>query len=192
MLTCQSNQLSAVVGIAFLMKWIEAGLGLHLSCMLPSQGRESLKWGLAAQVESVVGMCLIKISVCIRVFQAIDQSSKIPRAFLWALIAFICGTHLSETIMLLFSCIPLRALWDATSSGGCLSHQQVYNAMYIHTGTDLQRFTIGKSVLIRDGVAFGAFTDLICALLPLLAISQLHLKTYVKAGLAILSGLGLL
>lgn len=118
----------------FLIKWKEIGLGLHVYCMPFAQARKSLKWSLAGQIETVIGVALIKVSICLRVLDVLDHVARYLRMFLWMLIVLVVLSHFSETILLLVWCIPLNAAWDSKVTEKCLSFHQLYLVTYVHVG----------------------------------------------------------
>ena len=110
------------------------GLGGHTFCMTLAQAQYTLFWALLAQVENIVGIGLIKISVCLCVLRVINRVSRLLRTFLWILIAFVSASHLNQAILILVECFPLAAVWDASIKGQCFPLSHVYLAVYIGFG----------------------------------------------------------
>ena len=129
-------QVGGAFGLGFLIKWRDTGLGLHVVCMPFAQAQSTLKWSLAGQIETVIGVALIKVSICLRVLQVLDRVARYLRIFLWMLLVLIVLSHLSEVIMLFVWCIPLRSAWDSSVTGKCLTFHQLYIVTYIHVGEE--------------------------------------------------------
>ena len=129
------------------------GLGRHVFCLSPTQARYTLLWSLLSQVENNIGICLVKISVCLCVLRVIDRISRTLRIFIWTLIAFISASHFGQVMLFLVECFPLAAVWDASVKGQCLTEHQVYIAGYIGFGITPPFTSYGhKTSLLADSV----------------------------------------
>ncbi|KAL8703894.1 MAG: hypothetical protein Q9201_002945 [Fulgogasparrea decipioides] len=79
-----------IIGAAFLTKLVQAGGGSHMFCLSPGQIYPVLKWSLLAQVCNVIGIGLVKISVCLCVLRLIDRARHKLSQFLWVLVHGTC------------------------------------------------------------------------------------------------------
>ncbi len=125
---------TSIVGNALMTKYIQEGLGRHIFCLPPVQARHSLLWSLLAQAQNILGLCLVKLSICCRVLRVIDRVSRTLRIFIWILIAITIASHLDLLLMSLLDCIPLSAVWDASVKGKCIREQHLWVAAYIQMG----------------------------------------------------------
>ena len=132
---------------------------------------------------------LIKVSICFGVLRIIQKTRKRTTYFLWMLIAVVIVIHVVQAILFGAQCIPLRAVWDLSIKGKCLSKQSIYRAYYIETGIllGLVSWTITDPIEGLD-----ILTDLVCAGVPILVIRQLQMNKRTKILLCILMGLGVL
>ncbi|KAL8871613.1 MAG: hypothetical protein Q9174_002592 [Haloplaca sp. 1 TL-2023] len=162
-----------LVGAVFLTKLVQAGAGKHLYCLPPGQIYPVLKWSLLAQVFNVIGIGLVKISVCFCVLRLIDRARRRLSQFLWVLIAFVAASHFVQALIFLVQCRPLSALWDPNVEGKCFSSRITYTAGYTNYGLDV-------------------VTDLICAGIPIFVIHRLQMNIRTKLAVGFLMSLGVL
>lgn len=113
---------------------MQTGGGKHIYCLPPGQIYPVLKWSLLAQVCNVLGIGLVKISVCLCVLRLIDRARRRLSQFLWVLVAFVAASHSVQVLIFLLQCRPLNALWDPKVKGTCFSAHVVYTAGYTNYG----------------------------------------------------------
>ncbi|MCJ1353820.1 MAG: hypothetical protein MMC33_003807 [Icmadophila ericetorum] len=166
------SQALALAGAIAFTKLVLAGMGQHIYCLTIQQLSGALHWSMISQILVVTTAAVIKFSVCLFVLRIIDQTRKRVHQLLWALIAFVCVVHTVQVILYIVQCRPMSALWNFGEKGECFSIHFTYLAAYI-------------------GGGFDALTDLLCALIPTLIISQLQMNRRTKIGLCILMGLGI-
>ena len=147
------------------------GLGRHLYCVPSERIPHALKWSVISQICNNIGIGLCKISVCLCVLRIIDRARRGLTAFLWLVIAFAAASHLAQVILFVAQCRPMAALWNTHVHGKCFSPHITYLAAYIGFGLD-------------------AFTDLICAGIPIFILHRIQLSTRTKWALCSLMGLG--
>lgn len=83
---------------------------------------------------SVLGIGMAKVSVCLLVLRVVDKAAIKFSRFLWAMIAFVAVLHLTEALMILFSCIPIEALWDSNIEGKCNAVGIRFTFLYVENG----------------------------------------------------------
>ncbi|KAI4247289.1 MAG: hypothetical protein L6R42_009690, partial [Xanthoria sp. 1 TBL-2021] len=162
-----------IVGGSFLTKLVQTGGGKHVQCLPTGQIYPVLKWSLLAQVCNVVGIGLVKISVCLCVLRLIDRARRRLSQFLWVLIAIVTVSHVIQALVFLLQCRPLNALWNPKVKGTCFSMHVAYTAGYVNYGVD-------------------ALTDIVCAIIPLSVFHRLQMNTRTKVALSFLMSLGVL
>ena len=155
-----------------LTKFVSEGLGKHINCLDVGQIPQLEKWSIISQICNVIGIGLAKISLCLYVLKIIgDRIRRNLRVFLWAVIAFSSASHLAQVILFLVQCRPMAAIWDPQIHGKCFSSHITYLAGYIGFGLD-------------------AFTDLVCAAIPISVFYQSQIKKRNKIALSCLMGIG--
>ncbi|KAL8788441.1 MAG: hypothetical protein Q9213_001664 [Squamulea squamosa] len=162
-----------IIGGSFLTKLVQTGAGKHIYCLPRGQIYPVLKWSLLAQVCNVLGIGLVKISVCLCVLRLIDRARRRLSQFLWVMIIIVAVSHLIQALIFLVQCRPLNALWNPKVKGTCFSSRVAYTAGYANYALD-------------------ALTDLVCAIIPVAVIHQLQMNTRTKAALSFLMSLGVL
>ncbi|CAL8577739.1 hypothetical protein XPA_003558 [Xanthoria parietina] len=162
-----------IVGASFLTKLVQTGGGKHILCLPPGQIYPVLKWSLLAQVCNVVGIGLVKISVCLCVLRLIDRARRRLSQFLWVLIGIVAVSHVIQVLIFLLQCRPLNALWNPKVKGTCFSMHVAYTAGYVNYGVD-------------------ALTDIVCAIIPIFVFQRLQMNTRTKVALSFLMSLGVL
>jgi hypothetical protein len=128
------SQVVASVDGGFLTKWILSGLGSHWACLSDVQKLQVLKWSQLTQTVDVVGVGLVKVSVCLCVLRVLERATKKLALCIWILIAFIVAIHLTQLILFLTQCRPLKAIWMPQIHGQCFSLHVTYLAGYIRFG----------------------------------------------------------
>ncbi|KAL8774953.1 MAG: hypothetical protein Q9209_000432 [Squamulea sp. 1 TL-2023] len=162
-----------IIGGSFLTRLVQVGGGKHIDCLPHGQIYPVLKWTLLAQVCNVLGIGLVKVSVCLCVLRLIDRARRRLSQFLWVMIGIVTVSHLIQALIFLVQCRPLNALWNPKVKGTCFSWRVTYTAGYANYGLD-------------------ALTDLVCAIIPVSVIHQLQMNTRTKAALSLLMSLGVL
>ena len=130
-----------------------------------------LKWSVISQIFNNIGIGLAKISVCLCVLRIIGWTRKHLATFLWVVIAFCAASHFAQVMLFLVQCRPMAAIWNPHIHGKCFSPHITYLAGYIGFGLD-------------------AFTDLVCAAIPIFVLRGLQINERTKVALCILIGLG--
>ena len=146
-------------------------MGRHIYCLPPEQIPLVLKWSVISQIFNVIGIGLAKISVCLCVLRIIGWTRKHLATFLWVVIAFCAASHFAQVLLFLVQCRPMAAIWNPHIHGKCFSPHITYLAGYIGFGLD-------------------AFTDLVCAAIPIFILHRLQMNQRTKLALCCLIGLG--
>ena len=166
-------QITAIIGVGFETKFVLTGLGRHIYCLPPEQLLLVIKWSVISQIFNVIGIGLAKISVCLCVLRIIGWTRKYLATFLWVVIAFCAASHSAQVMLFLLQCRPMAAMWNPKIHGTCFSPHITYLAGYIGFGLD-------------------AFTDLICAAIPIFILRGLQMNARTKTALCVVIGLGAL
>ena len=122
---------------------------------------------------NILGIGIIKISMCLTLLRIVELASRRTTQFLWSLLVFVGITHSGLGIIYFIECKPLSAGWGPQRSVPCLPAQIIYLAGYIIWAMD-------------------AATDLICAGIPILVIRRLQMDMRAKLVLCGLMCLGVL
>ena len=165
------HQIAGIIGTSCLTKLVYEGLGRHVWCIPPEHLPLAVKFSTIAQMLNVIGIGLAKISVTLCVLRIIDRTRTYLALFLHVVIAFVSASHLSQIILFIVQCRPMAAIWNPHIHGNCFSPHITYLAGYIGFGLD-------------------AFTDLICAGIPIFILHRLHINFRTKLALCMLMGLG--
>ena len=128
------NQVIGAVDAGFLTKWVLSGLGSHLQCLSATQSFDVLKWSQLTQIVDVVGIGLVKISVCLCVLRVLERAAKNLARCIWVLLAFIVASHVTQLILFLTQCRPMDAIWIPQVHSQCFSLHITYLAGYIRFG----------------------------------------------------------
>lgn len=75
---------------------VKVGVGRHIYCLTSNQISSALRWSIYAQIANIIGIGLVKISVCLCVLRVIDKVGKMLSRFLWVIIAFVSTSHLAQ------------------------------------------------------------------------------------------------
>lgn len=91
---------------------IISGVGRHIYCLPLGSIADALQWSIYAQIVNILGIGLVKVSVCLCILRVIDKVGKALSRFLYLMIAFVSVSHFAqvgETLMMHFG-IPLAVL----------------------------------------------------------------------------------
>ena len=130
-----------------------------------------LEFSAISEGINVLGIGVVKISVCLTLLRVVERARRGITLFLWFLLIFVAVTHLALAMLFFLHCRPLAALWNMEVHGSCLSTHTTVLAGYI-------------------GFAIDVVTDLVCAAIPILVIHRLQMSIRSKVALCILMGLG--
>ncbi len=75
---------------------VKVGVGRHIYCVALNQILSAVQWSIYAQIVNIIGIGLVKISVCLCVLRVIDKVGMILSRFLWVVIAFVSASHLAQ------------------------------------------------------------------------------------------------
>lgn len=164
-------QIAGIIGVGCLTKFVLIGLGRHIYCLPLEQIPLVLKWSVISQIFNIIGIGLAKISVCLCVLRIIGRTRQQLATFLWVVIAFCAASHFAQIVLFLVQCRPMAAIWDPHIQGKCFSPHITYLAGYIGFGLD-------------------AFTDLVCAAIPIFVLHRLQMNVRTKVALCCLIALG--
>jgi len=130
-----------------------------------------LEFSAISKALNVIGIGVVKISVCLTLLRVIERARRRISQFFWTLLVFIAVTHLALAMLFFLHCRPLAALWNPQIHGSCLSTHTTVLAGYI-------------------GFAIDVSMDLVCAGIPILVIHRLRTNARTKIALCTLMGLG--
>ena len=160
-----------IIAAGFYTKMVTSGMGRHVSCLPPQSVISMLEFSAISEAINVIGIGVVKISVCLTLLRIVERSRRRISQVLWFLLVFVGVTHLALVMLFFLHCRPLAALWNPQMHGSCLSTHTTVLAGYI-------------------GFAIDVVTDLICAGIPILVIHRLQMNNQTKVALYILMGLG--
>ena len=150
---------------------ITSGMGRYITCLPRESVVSMLEFSAISEALNVIGIGVVKISVCLTLLRVVDRGRRRISQFLWCLLVFVAVTHLALAMLFFLHCRPLAVLWNPKVHGSCLSTQTTVLAGYV-------------------GFAIDGITDLICASIPILVIHRLQMNVQTKVALCILMGLG--
>ena len=75
---------------------IMSGVGRHIYCLSRTHISAALQWSIYAQIVNILGIGLVKISVCLCVLRVINKVGKVLSRFLYVMIAFVSASHLAQ------------------------------------------------------------------------------------------------
>lgn len=139
-----------------------------------------------------VTMCLLKISICLLLLRIKDERNL--KMFVYAIMAGLVITNFGCVIILLAQCRPISVYW--TGAGGvCWDTRVRIYAIYGTIGELLPRLNPAEIVAVAAclpfAIAYSIVTDIICSLLPLVVVWNVHLPLKKKAMVCSLMGLGI-
>lgn len=97
----KDSQVDGIIGVSFLTKMIESGVGQHIHCLSPTDVSASLQWSTYAQIVNIFGIGLVKISVCLCVLRVINKVGNFLSRFLYVMIVFVSASHLAQVSQIL-------------------------------------------------------------------------------------------
>ena len=172
--------------------FFQAGIGRHILCLSEANVSTILKWLTITDVLDVAAVGCAKISVCLYIQRVLGNSiSKLSLLLLRVLLGCIVLLHAADFLVFLLQCRPIQAIWDSQVPGTCYSMHTSLTFTYGISGKFTPLYRNPNCMLITLS-ALDAFTDLICAALPIIVISRLQLNIRAKLAICVLMGLGVL
>ncbi|KAK0111525.1 hypothetical protein ONS95_001879 [Cadophora gregata] len=147
------------------------GKGMHTKSIRPDEYIRLMHWTYFHSLIVTVGISLVKLSVAFFLLRL--AAGKGHRIFLYCVIAFLAAFTLSSAGTIAFSCLPIRASWDAASepNAKCFS---------IQTFTDIGLFNSIVNII----------TDVLFASLPIPIVWKLQVNMRTKISLIGILSLG--
>lgn len=78
-------------------------------------------WITFTELFSTIGVCLVKVSVCLFVLRFIGSTHRPLRILLWMLITVMSAITIALSVVLLLQCQPLAKVWNPNLPGTCWS-----------------------------------------------------------------------
>lgn len=154
--------------MALTIKVFDNGAGLHLAAVIINNTMVPLyKWLVSAQLTYCIALWTCRMSGLL-FYRRLDQSRTFT-IMIWISIAFVSAVGLAQTLILALQCIPLSALWGATT-GVCMGNKTAFISTAVMT----------------------VICDAIVLLLPFSIIFKLKANLKRKIALAIVLGFGVL
>ena len=187
---CQ-NQTLALVSLSIMARSVHHGLGRHMASLNADQASTALRllW---------ISFCIIpcsettaKASISIMLMR-ITTRPKWKRFFV-SLIVLMVMITIAKFFAIIFSCRPLKHLWDGSAAGRCNVTERTV-IIYIQggkLGVQLVPFIL-RTPLIELRLVMAAGYDVILASAPVLLLWKVQIKQYEKVSLCGLFALGLL
>lgn len=112
---------------------VRYGAGEHLMALVsnPAKMVKMYKWLVAAQMVYFATLWLCRVSGL--AFYA--RLNPMPRfqLYIHLAFAFVTAVWVSQALIIGLQCVPLRALWDTSVKGKCMTSTQVFLATSIMT-----------------------------------------------------------
>ncbi len=176
------------LGSTFLTLQIHYGFGRHTVYVLPELPK-LVMYNTIVQFGNTVGVCFVKISVCLFTLRFIKGTHKPVRIMLWVTIAITVALTTALVVTLSVSCIPFRKIWDEKLSGTCIEPSILNELVKVFGGTcSLSGLDHSAN---SDHIGFGVATDFLCVIVPCLVLHKLQMdkRTKITIGAVILLGL---
>ncbi|KAE8443717.1 hypothetical protein EG329_001397 [Mollisiaceae sp. DMI_Dod_QoI] len=144
---------------------------MHMAAIKPAEMIKMLHWQYFHSLIVTVGISLIKLSVASFLLRLVP--GKGYKIFLYCMIAFLVAFTCSSAGTLIFSCVPIRASWDAASepNAKCFSNA---------TFTAIGMFNSCVNIV----------TDVLFATLPIPMVWNLQVNLRTKLSLIAILSLG--
>lgn len=119
---------------------VQSGIGRHQIYLSRAELPTILMWTVLTEFFSSIGVCFIKVSVCLFVLRFIRGTYRSLRLVIWAMIFIISTTTTALSLVILLQCQPLAKAWNKELPGKCLP---------VDVETRLARATSGKASVFR-------------------------------------------
>ena len=83
---------------------ITSGMGRHVNCLAPDSVVSMLEFSAISEAINVMGIGLVKVSVCLCLIRIVDKARRRITQFLWFLLAFVAFTHLALALVFFLHC----------------------------------------------------------------------------------------
>lgn len=184
-------QCSTTVGSALITLQVHAGYGKHVRALRPSQIVETAKWTTSTEVQNLIGVYFVKVSVAFFVLRMISGTHRIMWRFLVGFMIVLSVLMVANVLLICLQCIPMQKIWNPELTGRCIAPSDVEKISKAFSGKSPQSKRVRKTGnSFRK--AFGVTTDFLCVLLPLFVLHGLQMNPRTKAAIMVILGLGAL
>ncbi|KAF3385187.1 hypothetical protein F1880_001821 [Penicillium rolfsii] len=166
----------SVIATAFVSYSVTQGLGRHAAAVVAQHGMEgyerSAYWQIIAYPFNIGAFSFPNISIAILIVNLLDPNPLRAR-LLYAMVILQVVIAMISVFLVFFQCNPTAMLWNPTLNGKCWS-PDIFN---------------GFSYWVS---AWTTFTDIVLAVVPIMAFWKLHMRTSTKISVCIMMGLTML
>lgn len=130
-------QAIAVIGVGVNTPMVLHGFGRHAYYLTMDQVVEARMYNQYSQLQNIVGVWLLKISVCIFLLRIVGIAHTNFRRFLWLLMGVNTAVNGALFIIWFLQCNPVYATWDLrvpASEKTCLPSSAVVGVAYMSAG----------------------------------------------------------
>ncbi|GLI82140.1 hypothetical protein PoHVEF18_010541 [Penicillium ochrochloron] len=166
----------SVIATAFVSYSVTLGLGRHAAAVVAEHGMEGYErtayWQIIAYPFNIGAFSFPNISIAILIVNLLDPNPLRAR-LLYAMVILQVMIAMISVFLVFFQCNPTAMLWNPTLNGKCWS-PDIFN---------------GFSYWVS---AYTTFTDIVLAVVPIMAFWKLHMRTSTKISVCIMMGLTML
>lgn len=144
-----AHQATTIVGSSFITLQVHAGYGRHVYYLSKFQKVETLKWTTASEIQNVIGVCFVKISVCFFVLRMIEGTNNAIRRIFVSFMTILSVLMVANVLLLCLQCIPIQGIWDSEIPAHCIAPSNVDNISKAFSG--MLRPTKGNSCDLCSG-----------------------------------------
>lgn len=92
----------------------------HVYYLFKQQIIETTKWTTLSEIQSAIGVCLVKLSVCLFILRMIASTHKVMRRTLISLVTILTLLMLGNVLVICFQCVPFEAVWNPAIQARCI------------------------------------------------------------------------
>lgn len=148
---------------------VHYGFGKHEQFLSPYHLKEFQKYTYGEWIQTFATLMFTKVSICLFLIR-IPHSKVMLRPLQYA-VAFLIWSNTVLTVLWIMQCQPVRAAWDISGGGACLSRG-------------------AKSGIILAQAIISVVSDFAFAAFPILLLWKVQIDLKTKIGLCLLMGLG--
>ena len=99
---------------------VHAGYGRHLYCLSKQQIREAAKWTTLSEVQSLIGIYFVKVSVCFFIMRMLSRTNRAIQRTLVGFLTVLSILMVANVLLLCLRCIPIQGIWDHEVASRCI------------------------------------------------------------------------
>ena len=117
---------------------VKNGFGRNIYYLQSHSIENTVRYIFICEMLQIIGTSLIRVSVCIFILRMLSGAQRGLHVWIYGLLVFFAIVSLGNLLAIAFQCIPLRASWDKSIKGRCISTASLTRLAKAQGGNEVQ------------------------------------------------------